>query len=213
MTLGFVQSTIRSVTGRTISYSVILKTFAEAGADMPNPRGENVSRKRSASLVCVMGLVLVSLSLFVHVPDATAVRVQVWLPILPAYQDFESPDIMFGTNTNWKWPYWDWSTALLTGAFDVAADGDYTFTLNSDDGSRLSIDSTLVVNSWWDKPNYNVYGTIFLTAGKHPFWIDYYQLRGASGLDLYLPAGVTYAPDMPVPARSTSWGRIKSLYR
>ncbi len=163
-----------------------------------------MSTRNSSSPVCVMSLILVLLSFFVCVPDAAAVLVEVWLPVLgppgnPAYQVFESPDIMFGTNTNWNWPYWDWSTARLTGVFDVAADGVYTFTLNSDDGSRLFIDSAIVVDSWWDKPDYNVYGTTFLTEGTHPFQVDYYQLRGGSGLDLYLPAGVTYT-DIPEPA-------------
>jgi hypothetical protein len=118
---------------------------------------------------------------------------------------------MFGTNTNWNWPYWDWSTARLTGFFDVAADGDYEFTLNSDDGSRLLVDGSVVVDSWWDKPPYNVSGRGHLTKGLHPFQIDYYQLRGGSGLDLYLPAGVTYAT-LAVPTLETSWGRIKALY-
>lgn len=162
-------------------------------------------RRRLVNPVCIMALILVLLSLFVSVPNAAAVHVEVWLPVLgppgdPAYQEFESPDIMFGTTTDWNWPYWDWSTARLTGVFDVAADDDYTFALNSDDGSRLFIDNALVVDSWWDKPPYNVYGSTYLTEGMHPFQVDYYQLRGGSGLDLYLPTGVTYANNVPIPS-------------
>ncbi len=157
-------------------------------------------KKSSFSLVCVKALFLVLLFLFARVPDAAAVHVEVWLPVLgppgnPAHQVFESPDIMFGTNTNWNWPYWDWSTAILTGFLNVSAEGDYTFALDSDDGSRLFIDNTLVVNSWWDKPHYKVYGSTNLTSGLHPFQVDYYQTRGGSGLDLYLPTGVSYAPE------------------
>ena len=45
-----------------------------------------MSRIRSVTPVCVVGLALASLSLLVCVPDAAAVHVQVWRPILPDYQ-------------------------------------------------------------------------------------------------------------------------------
>ncbi|MCU1391179.1 MAG: autotransporter protein [Ilumatobacteraceae bacterium] len=60
--------------------------------------------------------------------------------------------------------------------------GTYTFTLGSDDGARLYIDGTLVLNKWNDQsypsPQPSVNRT--LTAGAHTIVVEYYENSGSA---------------------------------
>jgi uncharacterized protein YaiE (UPF0345 family) len=89
--------------------------------------------------------------------------------------------------------------ADMTGYFDVSADGLYTFSTSSDDGSYLVIDGAMVVNNGFFQGNTQRSGTIFLAAGKHVFDLQYFQGGGGAGLDLTVPAGVTMSP-LPEPS-------------
>lgn len=114
---------------------------------------------------------------------------------------FTSPDILFATNTGYNWHPFALSAfgADLTGCLIVEADATYTFTLNSDDGSLLFIDAALVVNNGGGHGPTIVSNSTFLAAGVHPFEVQFFEdFGGPSGVDLYLPAGVTYCP-VPVP--------------
>jgi hypothetical protein len=89
--------------------------------------------------------------------------------------------------------------AEMQGYFDAAADGTYTFSTTSDDGSWLVIDGTMVVNNGFYQGYTQRSGTIFLTAGKHVFDLQYFQGGGGAGLDITVPAGVTISP-LPEPS-------------
>jgi len=108
---------------------------------------------------------------------------------------FLSPDIQFATNFGYAWhPFGlpDFG-ADMTGHLLVEADGTYTFTLDSDDGSMLFIDSLLVVDNGGPHVPTVVSDSVFLTAGLHPFEVQFFEdFGGPSGVDLILPAGVTY---------------------
>jgi len=112
---------------------------------------------------------------------------------------FTSPDIQFATNAV---PYYEWHPfgldhfgAEITGCLRVAADDAYEFTLDSDDGSMLYIDGVLVVNNGGPHGPQKVSDKTFLTAGKHPFKVEFFEdFGGPSGVDLILPDRVTYAP-------------------
>ena len=74
---------------------------------------------------------------------------------------------------------------VFTGFLKVPADGDYTFTLDSDDGSRLSIGGTPVVE--YD----GIHGigqpktaTVSLKAGRLPIRLDYFQWEHRKGLSV-----------------------------
>ena len=74
---------------------------------------------------------------------------------------------------------------MFTGFLKVPADGDYTFVLDSDDGSRLTIDGALVVE--YD----GVHGTgdphtakVSLRAGRLPIRLDYFQWLHGKGLSV-----------------------------
>jgi hypothetical protein len=87
--------------------------------------------------------------------------------------------------------------ADITGSFSVASSNSYTFSLNSACGSLLFIDGSLVVTngsgcSGWPQA---ASGSATLTAGVHPFEVQFFAVPGSyaqSGLDLILPAGVSY---------------------
>jgi len=92
--------------------------------------------------------------------------------------------------------------AQMAGFFDVLNDGTYTFSTTSDDGSWLVIDGSMVVNNGFLQGLTQRTGSVFLTAGRHPFGLQYFQAHGGAGLDLGVPAGVTLEP-LPEPG---TWG-------
>ena len=90
--------------------------------------------------------------------------------------------------------------AVLTGGFDVAGGGTYTFGLSSDDGSYLEIDGHQVIKSWVPQSPFVTTGSIDLTAGYHSFRIDYFECCGGEAeLVLALHQYVTYAAAVPEP--------------
>lgn len=114
---------------------------------------------------------------------------------------FVSPDIMFATSTGYDWHPFGLSDfgADILGCLNVVADGDYTFTLNSDDGSMLYIDGNLAVDNGGPHGPLAVSNTVSLTGGMHTLQVQFYEdFGGPSGLDLILPSGVSYA-DCHVP--------------
>jgi hypothetical protein len=74
-----------------------------------------------------------------------------------------------------------------SGYVFVPADGVYTFYLNSDDGSRLYIGSTEVINNDGLHGAREYPGTIGLRAGKHQLTVNYFQAGGGATL------GVSYS--------------------
>ena len=61
------------------------------------------------------------------------------------------------------------------GAIEVPADGTYTFTTTSDDGSRLYIGETLVVQNDYPHGATEKQGSIALKAGRHPIYVGYFE--------------------------------------
>jgi hypothetical protein len=115
--------------------------------------------------------------------------------------DFSSPDIMFATNTGYNWHPFGLSDfgADILGGLNVVADGTYTFTLNSDDGSLLFIDGNLAVDNGGPHGPQVMSNSVFLTGGMHTMQVQFYEdFGGPSGVDLILPDGVSYA-DCNVP--------------
>jgi hypothetical protein len=113
---------------------------------------------------------------------------------------FYSPDVLFATNTGYKWHPFGLPSfgALITGYLSVASAGSFEFKLDSDDGSMLYIDSSLVVDNGKDRghPPRIVSNFASLSPGLHPFKIEFFEdFGGESGVDLYLPPGVSYVPE------------------
>ncbi len=104
-----------------------------------------------------------------------------------------------------------------------------TFYLSSDDGSRLYIDNTLVVNNWTDGTHTDVSGSyIFTASGWHRIKLEYYDnallnfcelkwnLSGsteyipAENLGFYPPKGAGFTYNSAGNLRITSTGQLTS---
>ncbi|HMC27116.1 MAG TPA: PA14 domain-containing protein, partial [Verrucomicrobiae bacterium] len=70
----------------------------------------------------------------------------------------------------------------LTGVLTVPTDGNYTFYTDSDDGSRLFVDGSLVVQNDGIHGATEQKGEIELKAGEHPILVTYFN--GGSGASL-----------------------------
>jgi hypothetical protein len=128
------------------------------------------------------------------------------------YSDFvgtlTATAIDFGTATAFNWHPFGLESfgANIFGNINIPADGDYTFSLNSDDGSLLYVDGNLVVDNGGGHAPVTISGTTFLTTGPYFLEIQFFEdFGGTSGVDLVLPEGVTYigaeppCPVIPAP--------------
>ncbi|MEU6852963.1 glycoside hydrolase family 3 C-terminal domain-containing protein [Actinacidiphila alni] len=80
-------------------------------------------------------------------------------------------------STNWS--------AKWTGTLTPPTSGTYTFSLNSDDGSRLFVNGQQIINNWFDQGPTTRTGTATLTAGQPvSIEVDYYQAGGGSNATL-----------------------------
>ncbi|MDA1013680.1 MAG: c-type cytochrome [Planctomycetota bacterium] len=70
------------------------------------------------------------------------------------------------------------------GFLQIAQDGEYTFFLGSDDGSRLTINGQEVVNADGVHPHQVKAGKLTLTKGAHAFVVDYFEQGGDESLSL-----------------------------
>jgi alpha-N-arabinofuranosidase len=69
------------------------------------------------------------------------------------------------------------------GYIKLPADGLYTFSLISDDGADLSIDTSLVVNNDGRHAPEEQTGTVVLKAGFHAISVQFFQASGGKALD------------------------------
>jgi hypothetical protein len=73
---------------------------------------------------------------------------------------------------------------VFEGDFDVGQSGDYTFYLNSDDGSKLYVDEQLVIDNDGDHSLLELKKTTNLTAGTHRLRIEFFEAGGEAVLEL-----------------------------
>jgi hypothetical protein len=78
--------------------------------------------------------------------------------------------------------------------------GSYTFTTLSDDGIRLYIDGTAVIDKWIEQSSYQFTTTINLTEGNHEIKLEYYEKTGAA--EVHLNWEPTSQQGNPVPPAS-----------
>jgi beta-glucosidase len=77
-----------------------------------------------------------------------------------------------------------WS-AKWTGTITAPTTGTYTFSLTSDDGSRLFVNGAQIIDNWRDQAANTQTGTVTLTAGQSvPVEVDYYQNGGSDLVSL-----------------------------
>jgi hypothetical protein len=79
-------------------------------------------------------------------------------------------------------PAENWS-ARWTGSLVPTTTGTATLALTSDDGSRLFISDTLVIDNWGEHGDQTRWATIPLTAGQaYPIRVEYFQASGDSDI-------------------------------
>jgi hypothetical protein len=71
--------------------------------------------------------------------------------------------------------------------------GTWRFTTTTDDGVRLWVDGTLLIDRWTDQPATAYWADIALAAGNHPVTMEYYDNT------ISAVAQLTYAPVTPPP--------------
>jgi len=88
----------------------------------------------------------------------------------------------------------------FTGLIDAPADANYTFYTDSDDGSKLYIGDTQVVDNDGEHGTGDPKsGTIYLTAGKHPITVTMFESGGGEGLVVEVESAELAIPRMPIP--------------
>lgn len=90
--------------------------------------------------------------------------------------------------------------AVFSGFIHIAVDGLYSFSLQSDDGSRLYVGSDAVVDNDFLHPMIERSGSIGLQAGLHPIRVVFFEQGGEAGLIVGYQG-----PDLPrrvIPASS-----------
>lgn len=98
----------------------------------------------------------------------------------------------------------------FTGYINVPANGEYTFYTSSDDGSKLYIGSTEVVNNDGSHGIREKSGKIGLKAGKHAITVSYFERSGGNSLSVsyegpniskvIIPDGALYRVSLSNPA-------------
>ena len=79
----------------------------------------------------------------------------------------------------------DGFSARWSGQIQPKYSGEYTFFVNSDNGRRLWINGTLVIDSWIDDWNVDYNGKITLTANqKYDIKLEYFENYGGAGAKL-----------------------------
>lgn len=69
----------------------------------------------------------------------------------------------------------EWFALSYTGQFEVATAGEYTFRLNSDDGSKLYIGDELIIDNDGIHSPMSVEGKVNLNATTYDIKVDYFQ--------------------------------------
>ncbi|GEM_PF-4479314 len=96
---------------------------------------------------------------------------------------------------------WNRFSARFTGNLLMQNEGDYTFIITSDDGSRLYIDGTNVADIW-ESTGVNSKSTFRkMTAGEHTIKVEYRNIGGGSGkLKLEYWASALNISRQPIPS-------------
>lgn len=95
---------------------------------------------------------------------------------------------------------------VFTGTLNVPAGGRWTFFTKSDDGSRLYVDGTLVVNNDGLHAVVEASGTVELQAGSHALRVEYFELGGEESLEVLWEGPGTAKSAIPASAFGNTSG-------
>lgn len=94
-----------------------------------------------------------------------------------------------------------------SGAITIPRDGKYTFYLNSDDGSRLYLDSKLLIDNDGEHSQAEKVGDIELLAGEHAIDVTYFQSGGDAALKVEWAGPNIDRHEVPTDVLSHTGGR------
>ena len=98
----------------------------------------------------------------------------------------------------------DGFSAVWTGAFDFQA-GTTTFSAGADDGIRLYVDGTLVIDQWKDQAFTTYTAARSLIAGSHQIRVEYYENTGsATAVVSWQTAATNHPPTPTIDSPSSS---------
>ncbi|MDF1810761.1 MAG: PA14 domain-containing protein [Verrucomicrobiales bacterium] len=104
----------------------------------------------------------------------------------------------------------------FTGTIRIPASGDYQFHLTSDDGSRLTIDSNVVVDNDGLHATETLSNTVTLSAGDHAFVLEFFENEGEEVLALEIEGPALPRQNIPasffVSAASAAKGLTYQYY-
>jgi len=151
--------------------------------------GRNVVNEAScrAPNVSLSGTVLSGLRVEVYKSDDGVFVSELVGTDAQRYDDLVDSVVNHSSTTS-AWPGWPrstWFSARFTGWVTISTGGVYTFSLESDDASRLFVGDTQVVKHDGTLPGVRE-TPIELAAGAHPIVIEYFQLGGSLKLILRL---------------------------
>ncbi len=108
---------------------------------------------------------------------------------------------------------------------NVAVADNYTFTVTVDDGVRVWVDNSLVIDQWSDHAPTTFSGSRYLAAGLHAIRVEYYENMGGAQIAFQvqtgnpLPPGPTgdiivddLGPGYQAGGKSTSWRSVGTGY-
>jgi len=125
----------------------------------------------------------------------------------------------------------DGFTVEWTGLVKAPATGTITFETTSDDGARLWIDNTLIIDKWKQQSSTPWTGTITLTEGEwYPIRLQYYENTGEASIKLawkygnmstaqivpssyLLPYSTDYNGDAPIYSKKFTIEEPTGIYR
>lgn len=94
-----------------------------------------------------------------------------------------------------------------TGYLQVEVEGDYTFYLTTDDGSRTWIDGVQVIDNWGHHAPVEKTATVRLKKGEHHIRVDYYEDYGWASAHLeWSGPSAARTHDIPVKPLSSAVG-------
>lgn len=99
-------------------------------------------------------------------------------------------------------------SARWQGKFDFA-EGEYTFTVKSDDGFRLWVDGKSLVDAWKPQATTTYTKRVFLTGGLHTVKAEYYELGGLAVAQVNWKAEQLSEPQIPANLRTTALAQDK----
>ncbi|MCK4305034.1 MAG: M4 family metallopeptidase, partial [Candidatus Eisenbacteria sp.] len=96
-----------------------------------------------------------------------------------------------------------------TGWFTFTEDT-YNFAAQTDDGLRVWVDGTLIIDAWWDQPPTFYQASHDLTAGEHEVKAEYYERSGGAVAHVRWWGSTSDSDDgRVISSNETLWGKIE----